>query len=313
MEENERVSSDQLHQQSQKWKQGEEEFCRKIMELEAELGSSVELRQQLQRKVQFLENENYVLQTKHTELKETINSILQAKQGFVKAYQESTCEMKRSIESRDKKIGMLSEKINVHLLSLDSIRKEAYSVKQVVDNAQRVVDEKEEVGIDLEAKLQSNKKEFHRKDRLIAELQAQLETAKITDQCPSKIALLSELGMLEVSFKIVQDTMTCMDEEDRVAYSLIMLNQEKDATEKDREDGRINHQIENSEANSLHGMTGIFLLVLFILRKSTFSPSSSIHSESQPAVNASNVPVTEDKEHLDNDISIEGNNFSSKA
>lgn len=61
--------------------------------------------------------------------------------------QESTCEMKRSIEFKDMKIVMLSEKINAHLLSLDAIRKEASLVKQVVDNAQRVVDEKEEVGM----------------------------------------------------------------------------------------------------------------------------------------------------------------------
>ncbi|KAK9060276.1 hypothetical protein SSX86_020980 [Deinandra increscens subsp. villosa] len=215
--EKEGVSSDQLHTQFQKWKQDEEEFCRKIRELEAELASSIELRQQLERKVQFLEDENYLLQSKHKELKETINNILQAKEGFVKAYQESTCEMKRSIESRDKKIVMLSEKINAHLLSLDSIRKEASSVKQVVDDAKRVVDEREEnlflfsvarlkiqmdkvcefksllieKNNDLEAKLKSNEDEFRRKDRVIAELQTQLQMTKITDKCPSKIEEIS--------------------------------------------------------------------------------------------------------------------------
>lgn len=68
--------------------------------------------------------------------------------SFICSYvQESTCEMKRSIESRDRKITMLSDKINAHLLSIDSIRKEVHFVKQVVDNAQRAVDEKEEVGM----------------------------------------------------------------------------------------------------------------------------------------------------------------------
>ncbi|MFS7995038.1 hypothetical protein Hanom_Chr12g01113261 [Helianthus anomalus] len=66
-------------------------------------------------------------------------------------------------------------------------------------------------------------------------------------------ALRSELGMLEVSFKVVQETMTHMDEEDRVAYSLILANEENDATEKDGEDDRINHDIQNCEANSHHG------------------------------------------------------------
>ncbi|KAD2393789.1 hypothetical protein E3N88_40766 [Mikania micrantha] len=269
--------------------------------------------------VQFLEDENYLLQSKHKELKETINNILHAKEGFVKAYQESTCEMRRSIEFRDRKIAILSEKINAHLLFLNSIRKEASSVKQVVDNVQLLVDEKEEAGMflahlkiqmdkvcelesllieknnDLEAKMRSNKNEFRRKDR----------------------ALRSELGMLEVSFKVIQETMTRMDEEDRIACSLILANQERDAAEKIREDGRMNHDIENYKANFHHKASRAIVSeiadspckehthIAIHLREnnkthscvseSTFSPSSSVHFESQPAANAINVPATEDK------------------
>ncbi|XP_071688649.1 uncharacterized protein [Rutidosis leptorrhynchoides] len=206
LREKEGVSSDQLHNHVQEQKQNVEGLCSKIVELEADLASSVEHGQKLQRKVQFLEEENYLLESKHKELKETINSILQAKESFVKAYQESTCEMKRSIESRDRKIAMLSEKINTHLSSLESIRKEASLVKQVVDSAQRAVAEKEEVVThlkkemdkvcafenlfigkinDLESRLKSNENEFQRKDMVIAKLQTQLETAKLTDQSPS--------------------------------------------------------------------------------------------------------------------------------
>lgn len=61
--------------------------------------------------------------------------------------QESTCEMKQSIEARDRKLTVLSEKINSHLSLFDSIEKEAFSVKQVVDNVQRIVSEKEEIGM----------------------------------------------------------------------------------------------------------------------------------------------------------------------
>ncbi|XP_076890455.1 uncharacterized protein LOC143541535 [Bidens hawaiensis] len=61
-------------------------------------------------------------------------------------------------------------------------------------------------------------------------------------------ALRSELGMLEVSFKIVQDAMTRMAEEDGIA----LANQVKDATEKDREDDRMNRDIKNCEANYHH-------------------------------------------------------------
>lgn len=54
--------------------------------------------------------------------------------------------MKRSIQCRDRKLAFVSEKIKSHLLLFDSIEKEAILVKKVVDNVQRVVSEKEEVG-----------------------------------------------------------------------------------------------------------------------------------------------------------------------
>lgn len=60
--------------------------------------------------------------------------------------QESTCNMKRSIETKDRKLSFLSEKIKSHLLLFDSIEKEALSVKQAVDNIECLVSEKEEVG-----------------------------------------------------------------------------------------------------------------------------------------------------------------------
>lgn len=60
--------------------------------------------------------------------------------------QESTCDVKRSIETKDRKISFLSEKIKSHLLLFESIEKEALSVKQVVDYVQHLVSEKEEVG-----------------------------------------------------------------------------------------------------------------------------------------------------------------------
>lgn len=55
--------------------------------------------------------------------------------------------MKCAIEYRDRKIAVLSEKINAHLSLFASIEKEAFFVKKVVDNAQHVLSEKEEVGM----------------------------------------------------------------------------------------------------------------------------------------------------------------------
>ena len=62
------------------------------------------------------------------------------------AYDESTSDMKRSIHVRDRKLSVLSEKLKSHLLLFDSIEKEAFLIKQVVDNVQRVMCEKEDIG-----------------------------------------------------------------------------------------------------------------------------------------------------------------------
>lgn len=55
--------------------------------------------------------------------------------------------MKCSIEARDRKLTVLAEKINSHLSLFDSIEKEASSIKHVGDEMQRIVSEKEELGI----------------------------------------------------------------------------------------------------------------------------------------------------------------------
>ena len=68
-------------------------------------------------------------------------------QCFDTCEQESTCEMKRAIEARDRKLSVLNEKLNSHLSLFDSIEKEAFSIKQVMDNVQLVVCEKEEIGM----------------------------------------------------------------------------------------------------------------------------------------------------------------------
>ncbi|TXG56420.1 hypothetical protein EZV62_017733 [Acer yangbiense] len=147
LKERERSAAEQIHLLVQKQKQTEEEYSRKLQELEAELASSNEICQKLERKVSYLQNDNALLENKQKELKETIHRLLQARENFINAYEESTCDMKRSIETRDRKLTVLSQKINSHLTLFDSIEKEAFSIKQVVDNVERVVSEKEEVGM----------------------------------------------------------------------------------------------------------------------------------------------------------------------
>lgn len=60
--------------------------------------------------------------------------------------QDSTCEMKRAMESRDRMILFLSEKIKSHSLLVNSIEKEASSIKQIVNDTEYILTEKEEAG-----------------------------------------------------------------------------------------------------------------------------------------------------------------------
>ncbi|KAG6766409.1 hypothetical protein POTOM_030491 [Populus tomentosa] len=143
LREREQSATEQCRILIQKQKQTDEEYRRQLQELQSELASSNELHQKLQRKVSYLQNDNALLEGKHKDLKGTIQSLLQSKESFVNSYQESTCEMKRSIEAGDRKLIVLSEKINSHLSLFDSIEREALSIKQLVDKVQLLVSEKE--------------------------------------------------------------------------------------------------------------------------------------------------------------------------
>ncbi|KAJ9172123.1 hypothetical protein P3X46_015402 [Hevea brasiliensis] len=136
-----------------KQKQSEEEYGRKLQDLQAELASSNELRNKLERKVSYLQDDNALLENRQKEMQGTIQTLLQSRESFVHAYEESTCEMKRAIEARDRKLGLLSEKLDSHLSLFDCIEKETFSIKHVVDTVQLLVLEKEEVVAGLRSKM----------------------------------------------------------------------------------------------------------------------------------------------------------------
>nr|KJB61201.1 hypothetical protein B456_009G346400 [Gossypium raimondii]KJB61203.1 hypothetical protein B456_009G346400 [Gossypium raimondii] len=264
-----------------KQKQTEEEYSRKLQELQAEVASCNESQQKLERKVSYLQNDNALLENKQKEFQGIIQSLLQSKDSFINAYQESTYEMKQSIEARDRKIAVLSEKLNSHLSLFDSIEKEAFSVKQVVDNVERIVSEKEEVvaGLrremdqvsafekafverinDLENRLKNDGYEFQRKNKIISELEAQLEAAKISDCSRAQIeelqktisakdtviqnlvsekeALHFEVRSLANILQKIQNAVAHMNEEDRRAVSSKLESQEECQMNTSEEDNR---------------------------------------------------------------------------
>ncbi|XP_031386294.1 putative protein tag-278 isoform X2 [Punica granatum] len=270
LRERERSANEQLYILSQqKQKQTEEEYGRRVQELQAELASSDEIRRKLERQIGHLQDENVLLENKQKELNATIQGLVQSRDDFIYAYEESTCEMRRAIETRDRKLAMLSEKINSHLLLFDSIEKEALSVKQVVDNVKHVVSEKEELASslrskmdkvsafeevfiekirDLENKMRRDDGELQRKDRIISELEAQLEASKIGNKYQSRVeelqrtlsakdeavqnllsekkGLLFELGSLASVLQKVHDTFTNMNEKEKRKFASALGNQQ---------------------------------------------------------------------------------------
>ncbi|XP_020866019.1 myosin-11 isoform X1 [Arabidopsis lyrata subsp. lyrata] len=203
LQERERSVTDHINLANQKQKQTEEEYMRKVHELQAELASSRETQEALERKVSYLQNDYSLLENKQSELKTTIQNLLQSRESFLTAYQESFCEMNCSIEARDRKIAILHEKITSHLALFDSIEKEASVIKKVIHQVQDLVDQKEDVvaGLKekmdhvstyekvfieniraLEEKLEYHETELQSKENIISELSAQLESEKIKNE-----------------------------------------------------------------------------------------------------------------------------------
>ncbi|XP_020218145.1 paramyosin [Cajanus cajan] len=208
LRERERSATEQHHLLIQKLKRNEEECGRKIQELQGELASVKEERQKLERKVNYLENDNVLLESKQKELKGTLNNLLQSRENFVLAYEESTSQMKRSIGTKDRMLSVLSEKISSYLSLYDSIEKEVFFIKQIVDKVQNIVNDREEVVSslknkmdwissfekafvenisDLRNKLENNEAELRRKDRIILELEGKLDAAKLHNNNQAQI------------------------------------------------------------------------------------------------------------------------------
>ncbi|KAK4376762.1 hypothetical protein RND71_003058 [Anisodus tanguticus] len=186
----------------QKHKQIEEEFNQKLAELRAELGFSNDLRHKLERKVTCLENENNLLENKQKELEGTIQGLLESKEAFVKAYEDSTYEMKRAIEDRERKIVVLYEKLKAHLLLFGSISKEASSINKLMDDARHALRQKEDRDVSTKELLLQN---------LISENKG----------------LRSEVGSLGIAIKKIQNAVTRMSEEDRKTFTSLVKGQEE--------------------------------------------------------------------------------------
>ncbi|PHT67943.1 hypothetical protein T459_27430, partial [Capsicum annuum] len=200
--ENERNASQHLQHTIQKQKKIEEEFNQNLAELRAELGFVNDLKHKLERKVTSLENENNLLENKQKELEGTIQGLLESKEDFVKAYEDSTYEMKRAIADKDRKNDVLAEKLKAHLSLFGSISKEVPSINKFMDDARQALRRKEDRDVSTKELLLQN---------LISENKG----------------LRSEVGNLGIVMKKIQDAVSGMSEEDRKTFTSLVEGQEE--------------------------------------------------------------------------------------
>ncbi|KDP21259.1 hypothetical protein JCGZ_21730 [Jatropha curcas] len=185
LREREHSATEQCRILIQKQKQTEEEYGRKLQELQTELASSNELHQKLERKVNYLQNDNALLENRQKELQGTIQTLLQSRENFVNAYE-----------------------------ALAGLR----SKMDTVSAFEKVFVEKVHC---LENQLKNNEDELKRRDNIISELEAQLEAEKIRNTKDAVIqnlicekeALHCEVRKLALILQKVKETVIDMDEE----------------------------------------------------------------------------------------------------
>ncbi|KAJ8478269.1 hypothetical protein OPV22_021996 [Ensete ventricosum] len=158
--------------------------------------------------IKYIDTERDLLKKKEKELKETINSLLQLREAFLNHYEDSTYQLKQSIQKRDRKLLLLTEKIHTQIQLFDSMEKEAAAIKQVVNTVEDTLNGKEqevarlkrkvdqistlekdflEKILHLERKLSSYQLELRRRDATINELEEKLEAAKFTNNFQPQI------------------------------------------------------------------------------------------------------------------------------
>ncbi|KAL9665819.1 hypothetical protein QQ045_000140 [Rhodiola kirilowii] len=195
LKERERSATEQLNIQLQKQKQSEEEFSWRIQQLEAEIGALVETRQKLERKVDYLQKDNTLLENKQKELKGAINNLLQSRECFVNTYEEAfsvqqVVDKVQQTVSEKENIGMKLYRSCFFISCPASIMAELRRKMEKVSSFEELFEEKISV---LESKTRDQGKELQTKNKAIMELSAQLEAEKTRKNHNSEIEEISFL------------------------------------------------------------------------------------------------------------------------
>ncbi|KAJ1295744.1 hypothetical protein BS78_01G246900 [Paspalum vaginatum] len=202
LRERERGAREELRDAGKRWEEAEVERRREATELRADVAARDDALRKLEARIKCLENENELLEKNESNLKETMEGLLQSREAFIKCYEDSTCSMQWTIQMKDKQIAVISEKLNSHLVLFSSVEKEVAAVKQVLGDVHCLVGEKETLVANLkdkvhrisvlekdfveklnflESKISAYQLELRSRARIIYDLKDRLETEKLNN------------------------------------------------------------------------------------------------------------------------------------
>ncbi|WVZ58948.1 hypothetical protein U9M48_009163 [Paspalum notatum var. saurae] len=231
LRERERGAREELRDAGQRWEAAEEERRREATELRADVAARDDALRRLEARIKCLENENELLEKNESNLKETMEGLLQSREAFIKRYeagseqtdiwfiyvcrQDSTCSMQWTIQMKDKQIAVISEKLNSHLVLFSSVEKEVAAVKQVLGDVHCLVGEKETLVANLKDKV-------HRISVLEKDFVALLVKDETIERLTSeKQSMQVELHNMEIALQKFQDLFSSIGHEGVKSFSAI--------------------------------------------------------------------------------------------
>ncbi|RWW08381.1 hypothetical protein BHE74_00017903 [Ensete ventricosum] len=133
--------------------------------------------------------------------------------------QDSTYQLKQSIQKRDRKLLLLTEKIHTQIQLFDSMEKEAAAIKQVVNTVEDTLNGKEQEGL------------LKRKVDQISTLEKDFKTLLVKDEVIQRLTIEKQtlylhLGNMEVMARKIQDTLFNVNTEDHKLLSSFLGSQE---------------------------------------------------------------------------------------
>lgn len=134
----------ELDMAMKKHKKLELEQCEKYSALQSEVAVGSEVRRLLENTVMHLKREIYSKDSQIQSLKEEMKLVVDARNELMENLKASNYELECRVQEKTSDLAILTEKHNRHSLLLDVVEREAYTVRQAVDETTSHIKHKEE-------------------------------------------------------------------------------------------------------------------------------------------------------------------------